>query len=266
MANVDKLNEGKLIKRSKRVSFMNVGTTDEPKYIRMQGFSSMSESKSAKEYSRQYVDEDTERSDVVGYATQIGYSFDRHSPFSVHEKIAEITDNEYTGSDATVEIVTVDLFTDGDAKVARKRAYSVIPDTTGDGTDALIYSGNFRAAGEFTLGTATSSDKWQTVTFTEGNVSEPAPELGKLTVNSVAGANTGATKVTATPSKAPGNTYRYKTGVSVSLPAYDEDCSSMTNWDGAADITATTGQKILIVECAESKARKAGIATITSKA
>ena len=76
MANADKLNDGKLIKRSKRVSFLNVGTTDEPKFIRMQGFSSMSESKSAKEYSRQYVDEDTERSDVVGYATQIGYSFD----------------------------------------------------------------------------------------------------------------------------------------------------------------------------------------------
>lgn len=169
MANADKLNDGRLIKRSKRVSFLNVGTTDEPKFIRMQGFSSMSESKSAKEYSRQYVDEDTERSDVVGYATQIGYSFDRHSPYSVHEKLAEITDNEYTGSDATVEIVTVDLFTDGDAKVARKRAYSVIPDTTGDGTDALIYSGNFRAAGEAVLGTATSADKWQTVTFAEGS-------------------------------------------------------------------------------------------------
>lgn len=175
MANADKLNDGKLIKRSKRVSFLNVGTTAEPKFIRMQGFSSMSESKSAKEYSRQYVDEDTERSDVVGYATQIGYSFDRHSPYSVHEKLAEITDNEYTGSDATVEIVTVDLFTDGDAKVARKRAYSVIPDTTGDGTDALIYSGNFRAAGEAVLGTATSADKWQTVTFTEGSAPDPAP-------------------------------------------------------------------------------------------
>ena len=53
MANADKLNDGKLIKRSKRVSFLNVGTTAEPKFIRMQGFSSMSESKSAKEYSRQ---------------------------------------------------------------------------------------------------------------------------------------------------------------------------------------------------------------------
>ena len=172
MANADKLNDGKLIKRSKRVSFLNVGTTAEPQFIRMQGFSSMSESKSAKEYSRQYVDEDPERSDVVGYATQIGYSFDRHSPFSVHEKLAEITDNEYTGSDATVEIVTVDLFTDGESKVARKRAYSVIPDTTGDGTDALIYSGNFRAAGEAVLGTATSADKWQTATFVEGNTPE----------------------------------------------------------------------------------------------
>ena len=36
MANADKLNDGKLIKRSKRVSFLNVGTTAEPKFIRMQ--------------------------------------------------------------------------------------------------------------------------------------------------------------------------------------------------------------------------------------
>ena len=252
MANADKLNDGKLIKRSKRVSFLNVGTTAEPKFIRMQGFSSMSESKSAKEYSRQYVDEDTERSDVVGYATQIGYSFDRHSPYSVHEKLAEITDNEYTGSDATVEIVTVDLFTDGDAKVARKRAYSVIPDTTGDGTDALIYSGNFRAAGEAALGTATSAEGQN-------------HELGTLTVNSAAGTSSGNTKLTVVPTKESGNTYRYKTGESVSLPVYDADCSGMQSWDGSADITAVTGQKILVVECAGDKARKAGIATVTSR-
>lgn len=172
MANTNKMNEARLINRSKRVAFMNVGTEETPEYVRMQGFSTMSESKSAKEYSRQYVDEDTERSDVVGYATQIGYSFDRHSPFSVHEKIAEITDGEYTGSEAHVDIVTVDLFTEG--KVARKRAYAVIPDTTGDGTDALIYSGNFRAAGETVTGTATSADNWQTMMFVQQSP-EPDP-------------------------------------------------------------------------------------------
>jgi hypothetical protein len=170
MATVDKINEAKMVKRSKRVAFMNIGTGAESKFVRMQGFSSMSESKSPKQYTRTYVDEDSERSDVVGYATQIGYSFDRHSPLSVHEKISEITDGEYTGSDAYVEIVTVDLFTEGEAKTARKRTYAVMPDTTGDGSDALIYSGNLRAIGEMTVGKATSADNWQTATFTAGAV------------------------------------------------------------------------------------------------
>lgn len=168
--NVDEMQKATLIKRSKRVAFMNVGTSEEPSYVRMQGFTSMSESKSPTEYSRQYVDEDTERTDVVGYATQIAYSFDRHSPFSVHEKLAQISDDELTGSDTHVDIVSVDLFADGTeakSKIARKRTYAVVPDTTGDGTDALIYSGNFRAVGEPVSGSATSADNWQTITFTE---------------------------------------------------------------------------------------------------
>ncbi|WP_302327976.1 hypothetical protein [Enterocloster lavalensis] len=177
MATVNKLNEAKLIKRSKRIAFADVGEKGTPELVRMQGFSSMSESKSPKEYSRQYVDEDVERSDVVGFATQVGYSFDRHSPFSVHEKIADITDNEKTGSDAQIDIVTVDLFSEGDAKLARKRTYSIIPDTTGDGTDALIYSGNFRAAGDIVMGTAVSKDGWQTATFTEAGDTPAGPTV-----------------------------------------------------------------------------------------
>ena len=64
----------------------------------------------------------------------------------------------------------MDLFADGttsQSKIARKRTYAVVPDTTGDGTDALIYSGNFRAVGEPVSGTATSADNWKTITFTE---------------------------------------------------------------------------------------------------
>lgn len=163
---VENMNDAKMIVRSKRVAFMEVGTANASKYVRMQGFTSISEAKSPTEYGRRYVDEDTERSDVTGYATQIGYSFDRHSPFVVHEKIAEITDKEYVGSETHVKILTVDLFSEGDAKVARLRTYAVVPDTIGDGTDALIYSGNFRAIGEAQEGTASSADDWQTAKFT----------------------------------------------------------------------------------------------------
>ena len=44
---------------------------------------------------------------------------------------------------------------------------TVIPDTEGDGTDALIYKGSFKAAGEITKGTATTTDGWKTCTFTD---------------------------------------------------------------------------------------------------
>ena len=152
-------NEKKLVGRHERLSFMKV---ENDTYTRMTGFTSLGESKESKEYSRQYVDEATERTDVVGYATGVEYEFDRHTNTPVHEKLAQIADDE---------ILTVDLFepVGSDDKVckARLRTYSVIPDASGDGTDALIYSGTLKAAGEITHGTATSADGWQTCNFAE---------------------------------------------------------------------------------------------------
>ena len=161
----------KLVGRHKRLSFMK---TDTNTYTRMSEFTSLSEAKESKEYSRQYVDESTERSDVVGYATGVSYEFERHTDTPVHARLAEISDDEIVGTEAQVEIVTVYLFEtelDGACK-ARKRVYSVIPDSSGDGTDALIYSGTLKAAGEIIKGSATSTDKWKTCAFTEDNSSE----------------------------------------------------------------------------------------------
>lgn len=157
----------KLVGRHKRVAFMDV-TGDGKTFTRMTGFTSLSDGKNSTEYNRQYVDEASERSDVVGYAPSIDYEFDRYTNDPVHSKLAEITDDEILGSDAQVTIVVVDLFDEGETGTctARKRDWSVIPDTEGDGTDALIYKGSFKAAGEIEKGTATSTDNWQTCTFT----------------------------------------------------------------------------------------------------
>ena len=151
----------KLVGRHKRVAFMDVAG-DGKTYTRMTGFTSMSESKNASEYSRHYVDEESERTDVVGYAPSNDYEFDRYTNDLVQQKIAEITDDELLGSDAQVSIVVVDLF---DIKadtpntcVARKRDWSVVPDNSGDGTDALIYKGSLKANGEKIKGTATTTD------------------------------------------------------------------------------------------------------------
>lgn len=99
------------------------------------------------------------------------------------------------------------------------------------------------------------------------DAADVVPTLGELTVTTVAGTETGKTKVTVTPEKAGTNVYKYKTAAIVSLPTYNQDCTSgYTDWDGTAEITATTGNKILIVETtSDGKARAAGIGDVTSK-
>lgn len=95
----------------------------------------------------------------------------------------------------------------------------------------------------------------------------PAAELGTLTVQSVAGAEAGETKLTVTPALGGGNHYVYKTGVTVDLPAaYGQDVSTgWTSWNGTDDIAATTGNEIGVVEAnAGNQAVAAGKTTVTA--
>lgn len=165
-------NGAKLVKRADRLSFMDVGDKSSPKLERMTKFTTLTGGKNPKEYSRQYVDMSTESSDVVGYAPAVEYSFDRHTNTPVHEKIATVTDDELLGADTHVDIVTVDVFTEDNSgrAIARKRTYSIVPDTEGDGTDALIYSGSFKAVSEIEKGYATSEDGWKSAVYTPGSI------------------------------------------------------------------------------------------------
>ena len=153
------------MKRSDKLAFYGVpsegGTMT---YHRMKGFTTLSTSKNPKEYSRQYVDEETERTDVVGYSPSMSFTFDRSKENALHDDLTSIFDGEKLGADAIRTIVIVDLTKTDNNAVCRN--FSVIPESEGDGTDAYVYSGTFKAAGEKEVGTATSADDWQTVTFT----------------------------------------------------------------------------------------------------
>ena len=157
-----------LVKRSDKVSFMNTGTSTDPVFTRMTKFTEISKSKNPTEYSRQYVDEESETTDVTGYAEELGYAFDQHTNNAVHEKIVEITDDELTGDDAVVEVVTVDKSKTNDdgSYEARYRKYAVIPDGEGDSTDAYTYSGSLKVKGTFTKGSATLNDDETEAEFT----------------------------------------------------------------------------------------------------
>ena len=94
------------------------------------------------------------------------------------------------------------------------------------------------------------------------------PELGTLTVQSAAGAEEGDTAIGVTPTLGPSNHYVYQTGATVELPAaYGESVAggSWTAWDGTAEITATNGQEIGIVEAnLDNQAVAAGKTTVVA--
>ena len=160
-------NTEQLVKRSRKVAFMDVSTTSIANFLRMTKFTEISKSKNPTEYSRSYVDEDGEVTDVTGYSEEISYNFDLHVGNLVHEKLVDITDNEKTGADALVRILQVDFTKPkGSGYEARLRTYSVVPDSEGDSTDAYTYSGAFRKNSGFTIGTAVVSEDGLTATFT----------------------------------------------------------------------------------------------------
>ena len=159
----------KLVKRSDKVSFFGNMTGGTETFNRMRGFTTMSGSKNPSEYSRQYVDEEFETTDVTGYSPSIEFGFDQYTDDAVHEELVEILDGEMTGTDARRNIVTVDFSQPGETSgtyKAVKREYAIIGDSDGDSMDAYTYSGTFRATGKRIEGTATITDNGAVATFT----------------------------------------------------------------------------------------------------
>lgn len=158
------MSEKKLVQRADKVAFMKV----DDKFQRMQGFTGMSTAKNPKEYTRQYVDELFETTDVVGISASIEFAFDQFVGNPVHDKLTQMIDDEVVGTDAVVEIMVVDFTKKGQAEgqfEARTRKYSVIPNTEGGSLDAYTYEGTFRVNSNTEKGTATSTDKFLTAEF-----------------------------------------------------------------------------------------------------
>lgn len=155
-----------LVKRSDKVAFYGINDGQTVTYKRMTGFTDMSISKNPKEYTRQYIDEEFEQSDVVGFSPAISFTFDCYLNNDIHKDITDISDLEYTGGNAVRDIVIVDFTReDEDGYYAVKRPFSVIVDTEGASSDAYQISGTFKVKGEKIFGVATSDDDWESCTF-----------------------------------------------------------------------------------------------------
>lgn len=94
------------------------------------------------------------------------------------------------------------------------------------------------------------------------------PEMKELTITAAEGAASGTTAITVTPDLDSGNSYKYKLAANPTVPTVGQECKTgYTVWDGSADINATGGQKIVVVEVdAAGKCIGAGTAVVTVKA
>ncbi|WP_295219832.1 cadherin-like beta sandwich domain-containing protein [Ruminococcus sp.] len=229
------LQNGNLVMRDEKVAFYEV--PEQYAFVRMEGFTSMSTSKSATEHSRKYVDERSSRTDTVGYEESISYSFDRYDGNAVQDDIVTITDEEKVGKQATRRIIQVDMKTlseDGTTASGRMRSYSVVPDGSGDDANVLTYSGNLKNNGEWENVTVTSSDDWQTAKLSTSAVK---PKLKSLAVES------GGSVVNLTPTFSAGTTsYTIPSGTATAIVEAVAENTSLTvivSCNGESYITNT---------------------------
>lgn len=247
-----------LVLRAKLRHYMEVGS---PLAFQLvgDGFTAFNESKNAKEYSRQYVHMTTELTDVIGFSPSIGYASEIYTEDAVCQHVVRVTDNEYVGAAAQVDIVAVNLFDQIGANVYRayKRRYTIVPDGKGDGVEALVYTGNLKAVSDLIPGTFNTSTK------TFNATAAPA-----LTFTCTAGTAAGDTEVgDIDPAKGGGNSYVYRVSAgAISLPNLGDAVDhTWAAWDGVDDITAANGANLAIVEIsAASLCVAAGIGVAVS--
>lgn len=160
----------KIVKRSDKLTFFGVKDAEGAvTYHRMRGFNELTVQKGPIEYSRHYIDEEFEQTDVVGYSPAISYSLDQFTDDAVHNDLAAIAEQELVGDSAIRSIIMVDLSRKaaGGSCPAVKRDFAVICDTEGDSMDAYTYSGTLKVKGEKVFGNAVSQDDWMTCEFSE---------------------------------------------------------------------------------------------------
>ena len=151
--------------RSKKVAFAEV---ENGTFNRMKGFTALTTNRNPQEYTRQYVDEAFETTDVTAISTSMDFTFDQMQGDPVHDMMIDIIDGEKIGDDAIVPIVVVDFTQEGTSPgsyKASQRDFVLVPETEGDEIEAYSYSGTFRVKGPKIDGEATTTDDWKTCTF-----------------------------------------------------------------------------------------------------
>ena len=116
------------------------------------------------------------------------------------------------------------------------------------------------------INTVTINVRYGTTTETYTVIVIKDGTIKSLTVASTAGTEAGDTEIVVTEPLTDGCVYKYQTGESLTLPVLDDDLSEWDDWDGESEITAVTGDDIIIAEVAGALAKAAGKTVVASLA
>lgn len=153
-----------MLSRNKKLAFVEVYNDDGVGYERLTGFTEFTVNLNPKEYSRKYVDELNERSEVVAYHPTISYKFDHEAGNNAQQVFVDAADYECIGDEATVTIAIVDLSVPSSSGVeVIMRDYVIVPDSEGDDANVYTYSGTMRACGAKRYKKGMSTDDWKTL-------------------------------------------------------------------------------------------------------
>ncbi len=124
---------------------------DEGVWARMgTGWTTMTESPSAQTKERKYINEKSSRKNITSYSPSFGFEDLLMFNDPTTRKVYDIYTKRKTGSDATVTIVTVDMFEEPVKETyypARKGRYAVEVSSCDDDDDMII-KGNFNGQGD----------------------------------------------------------------------------------------------------------------------
>lgn len=151
------------VNRHRIADYLNTGTASAEEYSLMgTGFTSLSESPSAKVDKTAYIHNKSASGSIVGYENVFPFNSDLISDDAAVMALYNIGRDQKTGADAELDYVRVDLYKEAvsSAYPARKFRVAVeITEISGESIETVKVSGNLHQVGDFIEGTFNTTTK-----------------------------------------------------------------------------------------------------------
>lgn len=134
--------------RTDVIPFMNLGSKEAPDWTRCgRGWKKFQENPNAQTESEQYINEESETTDTVGYSPQYNIECNLMYTDPTIKKVYTIAKDRLTGSDAVLDMLIVDKFDGTEESCTARRESLAVAISSIDGTKKMAMSGNLNCQG-----------------------------------------------------------------------------------------------------------------------